>query len=240
MRAIGIFGGTFDPVHLGHIQMALEAKKSLALDEVRLLPCHQPPHRDTPQLSSEQRLHLLQLATAGIEGLLIDGRELKRDKPSWTVDTLEDLRSEYGADISMTLLMGADAFSGLTNWHRWQELPKLAHIAVLQRPEYELPDAGVLSQWLAGSTGSNRVGAINNAEKVERIHQQASGIVIAISQPEIDLSATGIRRQLSAGILPDGLAPVVQDYIVSHQLYGFSKGVGKSTNTMKEKIVNGS
>ncbi len=222
MRAIGIFGGTFDPVHLGHIQIVLEAKKYLGLDEIRLLPCHQPPHRDAPQLSSEQRMHLLKLATEGVEGLVVDDRELSRNKPSWTVETLEDLRSEYGTDVSITLLMGADAFSGLTHWHRWQELPDLAHIAVMQRPDYTLPETGILSEWLASTVDVGEGSLTAQATEIRQIHQLAAGVVIAIDQPEIDLSATYIRQQLANGIRPNGLAPAVLEYIETHQLYGFS------------------
>ncbi len=134
LRTIGFFGGTFDPVHCGHLQMALAAKKHLKLDEVRLLPCHQPPHRAAPQLTSQQRLLLLNLAVQEVDGLSIDDRELRRDKLSWTVDTLKDCRKEFGDELSITLLMGVDAYNGLQQWYEWQQLLKLSHIVVMQRP----------------------------------------------------------------------------------------------------------
>ncbi len=210
LKTIGLFGGTFDPVHDGHLHVALEAKNALNLDEVRLLPCHQPPHKNTPELSSEQRLLLLRLAANNLDGLLVDDRELRRDKLSWTVDTLKECRTEFGDEVSITLLMGADAYNGLQSWHHWQMLPKLAHIGVLQRPGYQLPHHGVLADWLAVSTAA-------------KIHTEAAGMVIAIKQPILPWSATEIREQLIRGVRPKGLPKVVFDYIVTHQLYGFTE-----------------
>jgi nicotinate-nucleotide adenylyltransferase len=210
LPTIGLFGGTFDPVHCGHIQMALAAKKYLKLDEVRLLPCHQPPHRDTPQLSSQQRLLLLKLAVSNIGGLAIDDRELKRDKLSWTVDTLKDYRKEFGDELSITLLMGVDAYNSLQTWHEWQQLPTLAHVGVLQRPEYIMPKEGVLADWLASSSAA-------------KIHTQPSGMVIALEQPQLPWSATTVREQLALSVRPRGLPKSVLDYIVAHQLYGFTE-----------------
>lgn len=210
LRTIGFFGGTFDPVHCGHIQMALAAKKHLKLDEVRLLPCHQPPHRAAPQLTSQQRLLLLNLAVQEVDGLLIDDRELKRDKPSWTVDTLKDCRKEFGDELSITLLMGVDAYNGLLSWREWQQLPKLAHIGVLQRPQYTLPSVGVLANWLERSSAAN-------------IHRQPAGTIVALEQPQLSWSATKIREQLAQGVRPRGLPESVFNYILAHQLYGFTE-----------------
>lgn len=210
LRTIGFFGGTFDPVHCGHLQMALAAKKHLKLDEVRLLPCHQPPHRAAPQLTSQQRLLLLSLAVQEVDGLSIDDRELRRDKLSWTVDTLKDCRKEFGDELSITLLMGVDAYNGLQQWYEWQQLPKLAHIGVLQRPGYTMPKVGVLANWLERSSAAN-------------IRRQPAGTVIALEQPQLPWSATEIREQLALGVQPKGLPESVFNYIVAHQLYGFTE-----------------
>ena len=210
LRTIGFFGGTFDPVHCGHLQMALAAKKHLKLDEVRLLPCHQPPHRAAPQLTSQQRLLLLSLAVQEVDGLSIDDRELRRDKLSWTVDTLKDCRKEFGDELSITLLMGVDAYNGLQQWYEWQQLPKLAHIGVLQRPGYTMPKVGVLANWLERSSAAN-------------IRRQPAGTVIALEQPQLPWSATEIREQLALGVQPRGLPESVFNYIVAHQLYGFTE-----------------
>ena len=210
LRTIGFFGGTFDPVHCGHLQMALAAKKHLKLDEVRLLPCHQPPHRAAPQLTSQQRLLLLNLAVQEVDGLSIDDRELRRDKLSWTVDTLKDCRQEFGDELSIILLMGVDAYNGLQQWYEWQQLPKLAHIGVLQRPEYTMPKVGILANWLERSSAAN-------------IRRQPAGTVIALEQPQLPWSATEIREQLALGVQPKGLPESVFNYIVAHQLYGFTE-----------------
>ncbi len=206
MKTIGFFGGTFDPVHQGHIHMALEAKAHLDLDEVRLVPCHNPPHRGQPQLSSRQRLQLLHLAIEGVDGLFVDERELRRDGPSWTVDTLRECRLEWGHEVSIVLLMGADAYAGLCQWHQWQCLPMLAHIAVLRRPGYSLPKSGILADW------------ITNSDK-QVIHSQPAGMVVVLEQAPMDISATQLRQQLAEGLVPEGLAPKVRDYIITHHLY---------------------
>lgn len=203
---LGLLGGTFDPVHLGHIHMALAAKKRLNLTELRLLPCHQPPHREQPQLTSEQRRHLLQLAIEGMNGLCIDDREMRRSGPSYTVDTLQDLRKEVGADVSIVLLMGADAYASLTQWHQWQKLLKLAHIGVFLRPGFVLPVSGVLADLLIHSTGRD-------------IEKSRAGSVMVLNQMPIDISATEIRSQLAAGKVPSQLAPNVYNYIINNQLY---------------------
>jgi nicotinate-nucleotide adenylyltransferase len=190
--------------------MALAAKEHLKLDEVRLLPCHQPPHRATPQLTSQQRLLLLNLAVQEVDGLSIDARELKRDKLSWTVDTLRDCREEFGNELSITLLMGADVYSSLESWQEWQQLPKLAHIGILQRPKYTLPEVGVLARWLERSSAAN-------------IYSRPAGTVVALDQPQLPWSATQIREQLALGIRPEGLPESVFNYIVAHQLYDFTE-----------------
>ena len=141
-KKIGVFGGTFDPIHIGHLRMALELKEQLGLDEMRLLPCHQPPHRDAPQVSSAQRAEMLRIALHDCPELQLDERELRRDKPSYTYDTLMELRAELGDDVSLVLCMGADAFSGLPNWYCWQELIRLAHLVVIARPGWNIPESG--------------------------------------------------------------------------------------------------
>ncbi|ODS23782.1 nicotinate (nicotinamide) nucleotide adenylyltransferase [Candidatus Endobugula sertula] len=201
--AIGIFGGTFDPVHNAHLQMALEAKSSLRLDEVRLVPCHRPPHRDSPTLSSEQRLELLYIAIRDLPGLVIDERELKRDHSSYTVDTLLSFREELGQEISLVLMVGLDAFIHLTQWYQWQRLRKLAHIAVMLRPGCPLPNNGILAEWLS----------MVDAQTI--IHQQAAGGLLLLEQSLLPISATAIRQQLAEGQLVNNTPPLVAEYLQS-------------------------
>lgn len=131
---IGVLGGTFDPVHFGHLRPALEVRQALGLEELRLIPLRQAVHRSQPQASPEQRLAMLRLAVQGAEGLRIDDRELRRVGESYTYDTLVDLRAESGPAVGLCLLVGADAFRGFLSWHRPDDILSLAHLIVMRRP----------------------------------------------------------------------------------------------------------
>lgn len=201
--AIGIMGGTFDPVHNAHLQMALEAQRNLGLDSVRLVPCHRPPHRDCPSLCSEQRLHLLTLATEDSDVIEVDDRELQRNKASYTVDTLLSLREELGDEVSLVFLLGMDAFSHLTSWYKWEKLRALTHIAVMTRPNSPAPKDGVLADWLA------------NIDSPSIVHQQAAGGLLLLEQSLLPISATAIREQLLHSKSVDDLPPKVAEYLAS-------------------------
>src|SRR5690606_16046548 len=136
VKPIGLFGGTFDPIHNAHLRVAWEAAEFLDAD-VRLLPASVPPHRRQPVAGADRRAALVRAALAGQDRLALDVRELRRDGPSYTVDTLLELREELGADRPLVLLVGADAFAGLPEWHRWKELFELAHLGVLTRPGHD-------------------------------------------------------------------------------------------------------
>ena len=130
---IGIFGGTFDPIHYGHLRPAQEAMQKLALAELRFVPAAQPPHRPPPLASAAQRLAMIELAIRDLPGFRADDRELQRGGLSYTVLTLESLRAELG-NTPLCLLVGADQFRNFETWHRWQEIPDLVHLVVLNRP----------------------------------------------------------------------------------------------------------
>jgi len=208
-RTIGIFGGTFDPIHIGHLRLALEIKQWLQLDEMRLLPCHQPPHRATPFVSSEQRVAMLELALRDCTDLRVDTRELLRDKPSYTYDTLCELRAEVGTDASLSLCMGADNFAQLATWHRWQELIRLAHLVVVGRPGAELPETGAIAELLNRHQSDSSV-----------ISAQAAGAVVVLTPRLLPISSTEVRSLIKSGQSPQFLVPdAVWQFIRENKLY---------------------
>ncbi|MFL0798055.1 MAG: nicotinate-nucleotide adenylyltransferase [Cellvibrionaceae bacterium] len=210
MKTIGIFGGTFSPVHNGHLRMALELKQHLVLDEMRLVPAHQPPHRSEEGVSSLQRLKMVELAIDDCMELTIDSRELNRDCASYTVDTLSSLRGELGSDVSLVLCMGMDSFLSLPSWHRWEELLSLAHIAVAARPGWELPESGKMLDFFQKHVGT--AADFQNAP---------AGKIVVETLTLLPISATAIRKQIQQGLSPMYLLPKnVWKYIQQQNLYG--------------------
>jgi nicotinate-nucleotide adenylyltransferase len=212
---IGILGGTFDPVHYGHLRLAEELAGTLKLEEVHLVPSGTPPHRATPLVSAEHRLAMVELAAAGNARLKVDGRELRRAGPGYTYDTLAELRAEAGATRPLALLVGADAFLEFASWHRWHEIFGLAHIVVAHRFGYPV------ERW------SERMPQPLAREYTARLMQQpfathlspAGGIVVT-PFTALDISATAVREMLRSGASPRYLVPdkVIQ-YIQTHGLY---------------------
>ena len=208
-RRIGLLGGTFDPIHIGHLRGAIEVAEQFGLDEVRLLPNARPPHRETPRVAAHDRLAMVACAVADVPGLRVDDRELLRDKPSYSIDTLESLRAELAATDQLFLLLGWDAFCGLPTWHRWDELLEHCHILVLQRPDADSDAPQALRDLLAArSVGDPQ--AISGP----------NGQIAFIWQTPLAVSATQIRALLAEGksarfLVPDG----VLAYIHAHGLY---------------------
>ena len=194
-RPLAIFGGTFDPVHLGHLSVAWEASELLDA-EVHLVPASVPPHRPAPIADAAQRVTMLRAALQKQSRLSLDTRELERSGPSYTIDTLQELRSEQG-ERALVLLIGADAFAGLPAWHRWRELFELAHIGVLSRPGVEstLPDS------LQAEIAARR---IDDAAVLRRL---PAGKVIELAVTPLEISATRIRELLAEGRDPRYLLP---------------------------------
>lgn len=194
-RPLAIFGGTFDPVHIGHLTVAWEAAELLDA-EVRLMPANVPPHRPAPLASAAERVAMLRAALMGQSRLVLDARELGRDGPSYTIDTLCELRAEQG-DRPLVLLLGADAFAGLPGWHQWRELFDFAHVGVLSRPGVEatLPDA------LAEEIAARRV------DDVSALHARPCGKLIELAVTPLEVSATRIRELLAAARDPRYLLP---------------------------------
>ena len=208
-RRIGLLGGTFDPVHIGHLRSALEVVDILGLDELRLVPNARPPHRDRPQVSPEQRLAMVEQAVQGVTPLQVDGRELLRERPSWTIDTLEAIRAELAPGDQLFLLLGWDAFCGLPGWHRWSELLQHCHIIVLQRPDADSEPPDALRNLLAARAVSAPTGL-----------QGPAGQIAFVWQTPLAVSATQIRQLLASGKSVRYLVPdAVLAYIEAHGLY---------------------
>ena len=211
---IGILGGTFDPIHIGHLRPAIEARETLGLAEVRLLPNHIPPHRANPFCSSEQRLAMVRLAAAENPGFVVDERELERGTPSWTIDTLIELRRDL-PDTPICFLMGMDSLLGLPSWHRWRELLDYAHLVVSTRPGWQSDYPAPIAELLAR----------HQTREVADLHQLRHGRIWLADNLPIELSATGLRALLAAGRDPRYLLPApVADYIRQHGLYQPSAG----------------
>ncbi len=216
---IGILGGTFDPVHFGHLRPALELLQQLPLTEIRLIPCRIPPHRGRPVASPEDRLRMVAAAVADEPQLIVDDRELHRDGPSYSVDTLLGLRAELGDTESLALIMGMDAFHNLSSWHRWQEIPNLAHLLVTYRPGAPVPRDGALGRWARAA----------QAGHVDTLCDRPAGGLLIWSVTQLDISATAIRDTVARGesvryLLPDP----VWAYIQTHRLY---RDLSRSNNT---------
>ncbi|WP_329741000.1 nicotinate-nucleotide adenylyltransferase [Dyella sp. A6] len=194
MRPLAILGGTFDPVHIGHLNAAWEAAEVLGAD-VRLMPASVPPHRPPPVATAAQRVAMLRAALAGQSRLSLDARELERAGPSYTVDTLAALRAEVGAR-PLVLLVGEDAFAGLASWHRWQALFELAHVGVLTRP-------GTALAWPAALHEATQARLVPPAALAD----SAAGQVAAVPITPLEISATHVRELLAEGRVPRYLLP---------------------------------
>ena len=210
---LGIFGGTFDPVHFGHLRLAEESIGHLGLGGVLWIPAGQPPHRGTPQVTAQQRLEMVLRSTAKNDRFSVDAGEVEAAAPSYTVHTLERLRRELGAEQSLVLLVGADAFAGLTTWHRWRDIFALAHVAVSHRPGFPVEPASLPGE-LASEFGQRR------QFDVATLRGAAAGGIVTFAMTQLAISATQIRKLLANGLsarylLPDG----VLDYIQTHSLY---------------------
>lgn len=193
---LGIFGGTFAPIHHGHLRLALELRERLQLQSVRIIPSGRPPHRDEPQVSAERRLEWVRLALQHEPGLLADDRELRRTGPSYTYDTLAELRAELPGR-PLVLLLGDDAANQFHTWHRWREIPDLAHLVFVERP-YEPPAPS--PELIARLRG-------RRAQQASDLHAREAGLWLTASIPPLAISSTRVRRLLKAGRSVRGLVP---------------------------------
>lgn len=209
MQPIGLFGGTFDPIHYGHLRTAFELWQVLRLTEVRFLPAGNPPHRERPLAGAELRLRMVRAAVAVEPAFTVDDREMRRSGVSYSVDTLAELRAEHPGR-SLCLLLGMDAFLGLPHWHRWRELLELAHIVVAHRPGWKAPTMGPLGAVMVDhGTGSIRA-----------LHERAAGHIYVHAVTQLEISSTELRQLMAAGRDPRYLVPdEVRHILLETQCY---------------------
>lgn len=210
-KLIGYFGGTFDPIHCGHLQSSRELARQIGLERVTLMPNHVPPHRAQPDASAEQRLAMLHLAIAHDPLFTIDNRELLRATPSWTITTLISLRRELGNQQPLGFIIGQDSLLNLNHWSRWQELLNYCHLLVCRRPGYTTQHQDpYVASWIA----SHRI------QDPQILHHQVAGKIFFANTLLHNISATQLRQCYRQGLSRQGLLPsAVDDYIVTNGLY---------------------
>ncbi len=206
---IGIFGGTFDPVHYGHLKTVKHVRQQLELEQVRLVPLGQAVHREQPVATAEQRLEMLKAATDISTGMVVDDREINRPGGSYSVDTLHSLKQDF-PDKTFCLIIGSDAFAGFPDWHQPDTILTLAHIVVMQRPETVFSSSVEIEQLLKKHA----------AKEKTALHSREAGYILFQSVPQLDISSTQIRQLIGNGQPVDELLPqAVNKLIRQWQLY---------------------
>ena len=212
---VALFGGTFDPVHFGHLRLAEELSATARITQVRFVPSAIPPHRATPGTRPEDRVEMVRLATAGNPVFSVDDRELRRTGPGYTVDTLAEVREEIGQTRPLVMLLGADAFLELATWRRWRSLFDLAHIVVAYRPGFPI------DSWQSRMPAPlAQEYAARHMHQPLAVHLAPAGGIAAVAMTGLDISATFVRDALRSGRSARYLLPgSVLDYIQTHGLY---------------------
>ncbi|MDO8350866.1 MAG: nicotinate-nucleotide adenylyltransferase [Gallionella sp.] len=214
MKPIGILGGTFDPIHYGHLRLAEEMRELAGLQQIRFIPTGNPPHRDAPQVSALHRSEMVKLAIADQPAFVLDDREVKRATKCYTVHTLRELRTELGEAQPLCLLMGGDAFLQLHTWHEWQEILDLAHIVVGYRPGF------TLEKRIHSAMPELRKHYQQRLCNVDFLSQRPAGGIAELAIPKLEISATLIRSRVAENRTIRYLLPsAVANYIYQHHLY---------------------
>lgn len=217
---IGVLGGTFNPIHIGHLRPALELLEALRLDHLRLIPCGMPPHRETPQVGAQQRLAMVAAAVAGEAGFVVDDRELRRSGPSYSLDTVKSLREEFPHQ-TIALIIGADSFREFDTWHEWRSITDYAHIVVMQRPDLlsqhlSLPQSTLTKKDRPMSDVLQAFVAQRLVESVDALHAASHGCILNQNVTQLDISATQIRALIAADrsaryLVPDSVWQIICD-----------------------------
>jgi len=206
-KPVALFGGTFDPVHFGHLRPAYELAQVLDAAELRFIPCQLPPLKDAAQASPELRVEMLEAALKGLPGCSVDKRELHREGPSYTVDTLSELRDEF-PDTPLCLIVGADAWQGFPRWHRWQDILSLAHIVVAQRPGWPSGEVENTVPELADYVAQAQ------CTDPQELHASKAGRLYTHAVTQLEISSSAIRAMIADGKEPDFLLPSVVAQII--------------------------
>ena len=208
--AVALFGGTFNPVHIGHLRIALEFAELLEVDSLRMIPCSLPPHRETLTVSADQRMAMLKAALVDYPQLVADDLELQRGGSTYTIDTLRQIRQQIGSDMPLYLCIGIDVLATLDSWREWRQLTDYCHLVVSARPNYQLPEAGPLAEWIKQ----------HRCDDLQQLKQCSAGKLHLCDTTMLAISSTEIRDKSRRGETIDFLTPAtVVNYIHQHHLY---------------------
>ncbi|MGE3920893.1 MAG: nicotinate-nucleotide adenylyltransferase [Gammaproteobacteria bacterium] len=208
-KPIGILGGTFDPIHYGHLRIALELQQDYSFEEIRFIPCKQPVHKDDTYATTQQRCHMIELAIKNQKNFILDKRELERETPSYMILTLESLRKDF-KDTPLCLIVGTDAYKNLMTWFRWNEILSLCHIVVVSRPNVILSHEEALTELLHEHWIYEK----------ESLLKKTAGYIYSAPLTMLDISSTAIRQMIQSKNSPRYLIPdSVLEYIEHEKIY---------------------
>ena len=208
--SVALLGGTFNPIHFGHLNLANCLVDYLQVESVRMIPCAIPPHRETPSVSAEQRLAMLQLAIDDHPLLTSDDLELRKSTPSYSIETVQQIRQQVGEETPLFFCIGMDSLLTIDSWHHWQQLLDYCHLAICPRPGYKLPIKGHLAEWIEQ----------NLCDDIARVKTLAQGCLHLCKIPLKDISSTAIRDSIKCAQSIDHLTPKsVVNFITKHSLY---------------------
>lgn len=206
---LGVLGGTFDPIHYGHLRTALEVRERLQLDHIRFIPCNDPPTSKQPLLDAARRLRIVRAALASEPGFVADAREIERGGVSYSIDTLRELRAEF-SNRPIALIMGMDAFLSLPEWYEWESLIDYAHIVIAHRPGWLAPRDGVLGRLIADRL----------AQSPAALHEKPAGRVYVAEVTQLEISSTALRESIAHGVDPKYLVPpAVRSIVLELECY---------------------